>query len=243
MDFTIEELSMNAWPSIQTVVYDGWIIRLAKGYTKRANSVNPIYPSKIGLEEKIGYCEKLYAKYNLPAMYKLAECDEHRIIDRKLELLRYEIVDAVSVQVCEDIKVLEKNYSGIHIDSDFTEEWIDGFIACNAVKAEYIDTLKTMLKNITGNKIVVYKELDKEIAGCGYGVIENGYVGLFDVVVRENKRGNGYGKEIVQSILSGAGRAGVGRSYLQVVHTNARAKRLYQQIGYREKYTYWYRKL
>ena len=39
----LEELALNAWTSIQTVVYDGWLIRFSNGYTKRANSVNPIY--------------------------------------------------------------------------------------------------------------------------------------------------------------------------------------------------------
>jgi ribosomal protein S18 acetylase RimI-like enzyme len=243
MDFIIEELSMNAWPSIQTVVYDGWIIRLANGYTKRANSVNPIYPSKINLEEKIEYCKKLYTKYNLPTVYKLVECNEHKMIDKKLETLNYEIVDITSVQICNDIKILEKNYSGINVNIDFTGEWINGFIGCNNIKTKFIETLKIMLKNITGNKIVVYKELDKEIVGCGYGVIENGYIGLFDIVVKENERGNGYGKEIVQSILSVAGNGGIKKSYLQVVNNNEIAKRLYEKIGYREEYKYWYRKI
>jgi ribosomal protein S18 acetylase RimI-like enzyme len=60
-------------------------------------------------------------------------------------------------------------------------------------------------------------------------------------VVREERRGKGYGKEIVQSILSGAGKAGIKKSYLQVVNNNERAKNLYRKIGYREKYKYWYR--
>ncbi|MDR3139532.1 MAG: GNAT family N-acetyltransferase [Treponema sp.] len=242
MDFTIEELSMNAWPSIQTVVYDGWIIRLANGYTKRANSINPIYPSKINLEEKIQHCKNLYAKYNLPVVYKLVKCDEHKTIDKKLEALNYEALDITSVQICDDIKILEENYPGINIHIDFNEKWINGFIKNNNIKGEFIETLKTMLKNITGNKIVVYKELNNEVAGCGYGVIENEYVGLFDIVIKEDKRGRGYGKEIVQSILSEAGKAGIKKSYLQVVNNNEIAKGLYKKIGYKEKYTYWYRK-
>ena len=38
----LEELAMNAWPAIQTYLYDGWIVRFANGYTKRANSVTAV---------------------------------------------------------------------------------------------------------------------------------------------------------------------------------------------------------
>jgi len=41
----IEELSMNALPALSTVFLNGWILRFSNGYTRRANSVNPIYPS------------------------------------------------------------------------------------------------------------------------------------------------------------------------------------------------------
>ena len=70
-DFTIEELSMNAWPAIKTCIYDGWIIRLANGYSNRANSINPVYPSKINLEEKFKYCDEFFTRHNLPVAYKL----------------------------------------------------------------------------------------------------------------------------------------------------------------------------
>ena len=56
----LEELALNAWTSIQTVVYDGWLIRFSNGYTKRANSVNPIYESTGDLDRKIAYCENLF---------------------------------------------------------------------------------------------------------------------------------------------------------------------------------------
>src|SRR5260221_12454053 len=67
----IEELSLNALPSQQTVYYDGWIVRFANGYTRRANSVNPLYPSTIPLEEKIEYCEALYGSKGQSTIFKL----------------------------------------------------------------------------------------------------------------------------------------------------------------------------
>jgi ribosomal protein S18 acetylase RimI-like enzyme len=242
MDFTIEELSMNAWPSIQTLVYDGWIIRMANGYTKRANSIHPIYPSKINLEKKIRHCEGLYTAHKLPAIYKLVECEEHGIIDKELETLGYEPLDLTSVQVCGKIEVRETNYKGIKISAGFDNEWIRGFIECKHITAGYLETIKVMLGNITGNKIVVRKEQDNDILGCGYGVLENGYAGLFDIVVKENERGKGYGNEIVRTILSEAGRAGIKKSYLQVAYNNEAARGLYKKIGYEEHYKYWYRR-
>jgi ribosomal protein S18 acetylase RimI-like enzyme len=238
MDFLIEELSMNAWPSIQTILYDGWIIRMANGYTKRANSINLLYKSTINLEEKIDYCKKLYLQNDLPAIYKLVECDEHEIIDNRLETLNYEKLDITSVQIYNNFKINENNFGGTIVNDNFTDEWINGFVECNNIKSEYMETLKMMLKNTIGEKIIISKMTNNKIIGCGYGVIENGFVGIFDIVVKENRRGNGYGKEIVQTILSESGKKGIKKSYLQVVNNNTIAKNLYGELGYKEKYKY-----
>ena len=53
---TIEDLSLNAWPSHQMQVYDGWILRFSHFYTHRTNCVEPIGASILPLAEKIAYC-------------------------------------------------------------------------------------------------------------------------------------------------------------------------------------------
>lgn len=42
----IEEITLNTWPAEQSVLLNGWVLRTAAGYTKRANSVNPLYGEK-----------------------------------------------------------------------------------------------------------------------------------------------------------------------------------------------------
>ena len=64
---------MNAWPSLQTNLQDGWVLRFSEGYTKRANSINPIYSSTIEIKEKIDNCESTYSAKNLPIVYKITE--------------------------------------------------------------------------------------------------------------------------------------------------------------------------
>ena len=67
----IEELSLNALPAMQTQIYDGWVIRFADGYTKRANSISPIYTSNENVKKKISNCEQLYFARNDKAVYKV----------------------------------------------------------------------------------------------------------------------------------------------------------------------------
>src|SRR3712207_1745591 len=40
----LETRLVNAWPSLETQLVDGWIVRFAKGYSKRANSASPLIP-------------------------------------------------------------------------------------------------------------------------------------------------------------------------------------------------------
>ena len=242
MDFTIEELSMNAWPSLGTVLYDGWILRMAEGYTKRANSVNPVYPSNINLAEKIAYCSTLYSEHGLPLIFKLADCGYHREIDAVLGSLNYETLDLTSVQACENLDTVHPAYRDNFVEESFSHTWLDGFFGCNNIKEKDRETIKAMLGRIVPRKITVCKMEGKAVAGCGYGVIERGYVGLFDIIVAEHHRGKGYGEEIVRTILSEAKKQGASSAYLQVVDANTRAKNLYKKIGFREVYKYWYRK-
>lgn len=52
LDKTMEELSLNNWQPLSTLLYDGWVLRFANGYTKRANSIQPILYSTLELEQK-----------------------------------------------------------------------------------------------------------------------------------------------------------------------------------------------
>jgi len=68
-----EELAINTHPALQTQLYDGWVLRFSNGYTNRANSVSPLYPSNLPGEEKVAHCEQIYAAQELPAVFKLTD--------------------------------------------------------------------------------------------------------------------------------------------------------------------------
>lgn len=237
----IEELSMNAWPSLQTKLYDGWVLRFADGYTKRANSVNPIYNSTTPLKVKLDYCENEYAYVNLPIVYKLTSKSQPIGLDEELDKRGYIKLDETSVRLLRMENYREENVGDTYITSQFNDIWTNGFFEYSGVNEKNQMTARKMLDNIIGEVISVSKFANGKLVGCGFGVIEREYVGIFDIIVEKNYRGNGYGKNIMNSILNAAANKGVKTAYLQVVLGNKPAEKLYENLGFCEEYRYWYR--
>lgn len=78
---TIEEISLNAWPSLQQILYDGWILKFANGHTKRANSVNSVYTGTKDVYEKIERCEKIYIDKNLQPIFRITPIAQPENLD------------------------------------------------------------------------------------------------------------------------------------------------------------------
>jgi len=238
----LEELSMSGWPSLRTHLYDGWVLRVSNGYTKRANSVNLLYQSMIDLEQKIIYCKAFYERLGLPVIYKVTSDPDVRVIDEKLNNLGYKKIGETSV------RILDLNEISTHVNSDsrifyqLTNEWVDGYIrSCRIEDNNNKESLKLMLKGILGKTIFVVQYVEDKAVGYGYGVIDNGYVGIFDIHVEEPFRGRGYGKAVMNSLLYESKVLGANTAYLQVVVGNKVAENLYRNLGFIEKYRYWYR--
>ena len=67
----VEEASLNAWPALQQLLCDGWIMRFSRGYTRRANSVNALYSSRFSVEGKVERAKCEYTQRGLPVVFRL----------------------------------------------------------------------------------------------------------------------------------------------------------------------------
>jgi GNAT superfamily N-acetyltransferase len=240
---TFEELSLNAWPALQTKLYDGWVLRFADGYTKRSNSINPLYDSTLPLEEKINTCESEYRARNLPAIFKLTSASVPQGLDAALAERGYGRLDETSVRVLAMRQYHYRRPEGILAESAFSDGWLADFYACSGMNDPQVQrTAQNLLKNILGKVVVVRKVVDGQTVGCGFGAIERGCIGIYDIMVDTGQRGCGYGRDIMDGILSAATDEKVETAYLSVIVGNAPAENLYRSIGFQEIYRYWYRK-
>ena len=101
----LEELQSNAFPALQTVMYDGRSVRFGGGFTYRVNCANPMYPESLPLQEKLDYVENLYRNSGLSkSVFKLHEGMDLNVMlscEQKLTKMGYGTERVGNVFLCD----------------------------------------------------------------------------------------------------------------------------------------------
>ena len=237
----VEELSMNAWPALQTMLYDGWVLRFADGYTRRANSINPIYPSSEDVHGKIQTCERLYRDRGLNVVFKVTSAVYPEALDDVLAGLGYAVDAQTSVQIADLGSMDKLPAQEATLAESLSGAWLAAFCEMSGIPERRKPVLRQMLHSIAPATCFASIRHGDQVIACGLGVLQAGFVGLFDIVTHSESRRQGHGTQLVLSILAWARQRGARTAYLQVMLNNAPALRLYSKLGFAEVYQYWYR--
>jgi N-acetylglutamate synthase len=236
----VEELSLNSWPALQTTFCDGWVLRFAGGYTRRANSIVPLYPTQGDVAAKILACEEVYRDRGLPVIFKLTAESYPAELDALLAVQGYLAEARTSVQLM-DLGQCADAPMDVCLTPAETEEWQAAFCRMSALGVHQQATHRQLLDAIVPDKCFAAVSADGHVVGCGLGVVQEGFLGLFDIVIDAGWRRQGYGERLVRSLLAWGEKQQAHTAYLQVMLNNEPALRLYAKLGFREWYQYWYR--
>lgn len=240
----IEEAALNSWPALQQPLFDGWIIRFAHGYTKRANSVTPLYPSLLTNEEKIAYCEHFYQEKQLPTIFRLPSfAAESQELDQLLAQRGYNSLDHTHVFFRELNRELN---AGPATDNSAIQtltlaNWFPIYRQFNHRYSELQHLHRTLLERIAPPFIYAALYQQDIPVACGLGVLEHDALGIFDIVTDPAQRRKGYGTQLVASMLAWGQQRQAQYAYLQVIDSNQAAQQMYTQLGFQPCYHYWYR--
>jgi ribosomal protein S18 acetylase RimI-like enzyme len=237
----LEELSMNAWPALRTLLYDGWVVRFANGYTKRANSVNPLYASTGSVEEKITACEQLYWRENLGVVFKMTSSVYPNDLDETLARCGYRLHAPTSVQTLELAGVDGCPMTDSTLTETPSEGWLRDLCRLSGIDDRHRVTLRQMIGNLVPEGGFISLRHGGQVVACGMGVVQDGFIGLFDIVTDAGFRHRGFGRQVVLDLLAWGKGQSAHTAYLQVMLDNGPALRLYSKVGFREVYQYWYR--
>ena len=233
---------MNALPALESEHYDGWVLRAAGGYTGRANSAAPLYPGMLEPIEKILYTETWFQSRALTPMIRLTPGAQPPHLDSILEERGYTLRDeGVSVQVRELDERASAPDGVVMVEGRVPNGWLATLAEFQPTVADHLSQVGRLFARLPAASVFAIVHDEQGPAAIGRAVVENGHVGLFDVFTRPDQRRRGLAGDITLALLAWGARNGASRAYLQVVPSNEAASRLYHQLGFTEKYRYWYR--
>jgi len=239
----LETRLINAWPSFETQIAGGWILRFAKGYSKRANAATPLVPGVTLEDELIDHVVAQYEKQNIRPCFRLTSLQADDV-DARLAARGFEEIEPTFGMFAElaghDPEELASDHA-VRIDDHVNPRWVRGAASSYGGDKADDSVLIEIVSRIRQPAAFATLDLDDRPVAWGLAVAERGYVGLYDVVVAPDLRGLGLSRTIVMELMSWGRQQGAERAYLQVREENEVARALYRSLGFSDAYRYTHR--
>ena len=245
----IEDASINASAPREQRWVDGWFVRLAPGKAKRARSIQPVAPGRLGIDDKLALCLPLFAAAGLPAIVRITPFAQPARLDEHLAAIGMERFDDTRVMALPSIESIVADARADAItDEATTLEVVDARTfaawvgAARGSSALEISTHADRIANApVAHHAVVIRDRDDKVVCGGQVAVEGSLAGLYDIFTLAAVRGRGLGERLCRHLLGNAQRLGAAAGYLQVDAGNDSARRLYRRLGFRDAYPYHYR--
>ena len=236
----VEEIALKMYPSTEQITLDGWLLRLYKQNSHQSNTINPLYSGRMDIFTKIRECESIFTNRGFQFVYRLTPFSQPSIDDilDKLGYTRFDESRMLYLDLKKSIPV-KSNTSNIQLTDP--EKWMDVF----QIITDYSDTQKQVyydvIHSIAHPKCFMINKQPDGYASCGLGILVNNIFGIFSINTQTQFQNKGFATELIIHMLDWAQSNNASNVCLHVKATNLRALYLYQNIGFYEAYSFWYR--
>jgi GNAT superfamily N-acetyltransferase len=234
----LELLASHCWPAREIVKYKGWIIHWNDGVTWRANSVLPNkWESSVSVEQVVDYVIALYREKNTPPAFKISPASQPKGLDKLLEEKGFEL--RMVTAAIEEISCL-----GPRVPVDLfkvTDDSLDILMHDSPREKIAIEVRREIIHQIAGDKNIARVLMHGHIAGVGLGVVEGEWLGLFSIRTLPEFQRRGIAWSVSCALAMWGEDHGAKQVFLQVEAENEPALGLYETMGFKTMYTYWYR--
>ena len=240
---SLETRLVNAWPSLEVQIAGGWLLRFAKGYSKRANSATPMIPGVTLDDRLVDHIVGQFEAQGIRPCFRLTGL-EASDVDARLAARGFEEVEPTFGMVADlDGQALEEiaTEHALRIDTRVDPRWVRGAASAYGGAKADDGALIEIVSRIRLPHAFATLDLDDEPVAWGFAVAERGYVGLYDVVVAPDLRGLGLARTVTAELMAWGREQGATRAYLQVREENEVARALYRSLGFTDAYRYTHR--
>lgn len=235
----VETAAYRSWPARQLEEYDNWQLRYADGFSRRGNSLYPAGSSALDYETKLHYCRDWFRDRGLDLVVRQTPASEAGV-DELLAERGFSLEGETDVMVAE-LPAFAPRVSPLLAPQPSTRWW-DAMASMWRIGLSRQSGWRGIIERIDLPAAYGLQIDGQEDIAAGLAVVDGSWVGLFEVVVAEERRRHGIGADFTRSLLAWGRSQGADRAYLQVVKENEAAIALYETLGFGHAYTYWYRR-
>lgn len=240
----VESLAANAWPPEIIQHLDGWRLRYTGGSSRRVNSVWANEPlNGLSLEAGLDLVEDFYRRRNAPPCYQLCPASLPKNLRDALLARGYVEWAHTSVKVQTIPALLAKTAATatkMETNAKLTDAWFEAYTGASGYSQESLPIRRGILQRIGPPAHYVLLKKDGLPIATGLGVAERGWLGVFCVVTDPAQRRQGLASAVMYALAGWGAEQGATQVYLQVMEDNQPALRLYDKLGFRFLYQYFY---
>lgn len=238
----IEGIHAETWPAIETWAYDGWQLRFARGYTRRANSITATERGTQPLDIKIAACEAAYEARHIAPVFRLPSTAEIAEIDSALGGRGYGRADKTSIRVASLEAPLPPRGDDVNVARRLTGEWLHHQATWNGLDPGRRGAFAAIAGGVRRPAAFALLWSGAVAVAAGLAVRQGELLCLHSIITAPTMRGRGFGRAITRGLMRWGQTHGATLAWLQVVKSNTPALRLYNTLGFgREIYRYHYR--
>lgn len=231
----LEQRCFNAWPTLRTLHVDGWVLRLADGHTRRANSASALYTSGLTAESLSAIVKQQFQKAGLQPTIRITPLAGEKIA-AGLHKLGWREDDASLGLYAPEFRA--QMPEEVLVEPVASEAWLCGAMSAYGYGEAGVSALRRTLAHLILPAGFITLHQDGVPAAWALAVYERGMVGIYDLVISPQFRQRGLGRKLSSACLAWGAAQGASSAYLQVRVGNAAARGLYGSLGFATAYDY-----
>jgi ribosomal protein S18 acetylase RimI-like enzyme len=226
----IERAAVLAWPALESVAIGGWLWRLSRGGSQRANSVAALADPDMNVEQAIDEVERRYGAQGAPSWFQVTDAAMPSDLDARLARRRYRLVEPCTTLAVRLVRGLTLP-AGVEIATRAGPEWLSTYTG--VISPDRRPVAPQIIGRIAPPVAFLSFVQDGRTLATALARPDGPVAVVECVATRASARRQGAAEAVMRGAMAWAAGQGAALVGLGAVAANEPAQRLYGKLGFR----------